>query len=47
MSLRHVLASLAVVPTLAVPMTAYASTAGGPGVLPRRPISTCRPTAVG
>src|SRR5215470_9249221 len=36
MSLRHVLASLAVVPTLAVPATAHASMAGGPGVLPQK-----------
>src|SRR5215468_9645538 len=36
MSLRHVLASLAVVTTLAIPVTAHASTPEGPGVLPQK-----------
>ena len=36
MSLRHVLASLALVPALAVPVAAHASTADGPGVLPQK-----------
>jgi glycerophosphoryl diester phosphodiesterase len=36
MSLRHVLASLTLVPALAVPVAAHASTADGPGVLPQK-----------
>jgi glycerophosphoryl diester phosphodiesterase len=36
MSLRHVLASLALVPALAAPTAAYASAGHGPGVLPQK-----------
>jgi glycerophosphoryl diester phosphodiesterase len=36
MSLRHVLASLALVPALALPVAAHASMADGPGVLPQK-----------
>ncbi|GAA2760811.1 glycerophosphodiester phosphodiesterase family protein [Actinopolymorpha rutila] len=36
MSLRHVLASLAVLPVVAIPVTAQAAPATGPGVLPQK-----------